>query len=117
LCPFVHKSTPSQPKALILPLERRLSRQTPSPPCPAIFAPSTNCPVAPEADLSWKRTQHKPSALADSLHDGTSKLDVSGIETAVTKHRSQKWSHCPIQPKEGPGRSRYAASVAARLYI
>jgi hypothetical protein len=57
------------------------------------------CVVAPKVGLRWKRRQQKPSALRDSLCDGTSKPDVSGIETAVAKRRSQ------------------TASVTVRLYI
>jgi hypothetical protein len=53
-----------------------------------ITAPSMNCVVALKADLRWNRRQHRPSALRDSLCDGTSKPDVSGIETAVAKSRS-----------------------------
>jgi hypothetical protein len=45
-------------------------------------------PVAPKTDLCWKKRQHKPFALADSLRDGVSKPDISGIETAIAKHRS-----------------------------
>jgi hypothetical protein len=81
-------------------------------------------PVAPKTDLCWKRRQHKLSALADSLRNSASKPDVSGIETAIAKRRSQKFSRSPIQPKEEPGWSRQTAhsvpqptSVTARLYI
>jgi hypothetical protein len=63
-------------------------------------------PVVPKTVLCWKRRQHKPSALVNSLRDGASKPDVSGIETAIAKRRSQKFSRSTIQPKEEPGRSR-----------
>jgi hypothetical protein len=55
------------------------------------FAPSMSSPVALKTDLCWKRRQYKPSALANSLRDGASKPDVSGIETVIAKHRSQKF--------------------------
>jgi hypothetical protein len=88
------------------------------------FAQSMSSSVTPKIDLCWKRRQHKPSALADSLRNSASKPDVSGIETAIAKRRSQKFLHSPIQPKEEPGWSRQTAhcipqptSVTARLYI
>jgi hypothetical protein len=88
------------------------------------FAPSMNSAVDLKTVLCWKRRQHKLCALADSLRDGASKPDVSGIKTAIAKHRSQKFSRSPIQPKEEPDRSRQTAHcvpqptfVTTPLYI
>jgi hypothetical protein len=61
--------------------------------------PLINCVVAPKAGLRWKRRRRRPSASADSLCDGTSKPDVSGIETAVTKRRSLKCKRSPNSAK------------------
>jgi hypothetical protein len=103
----VHRATPSQSKIPFLSFGRLL------PPL-ITLAQSMSSPVAPKTDLCWKRRQHKPSALADSLRDGSSKPDVSGIETAIAKRRSQKFSCSPIQPKEEPGRSRQSSHSVPR---
>jgi hypothetical protein len=41
--------------------------------------------------------------LANSLRDGGSRPDVSGIETAIPKRHSQQFSRRLIQRKERPG--------------